>query len=147
MSWTAATPHDHLGKRRRGGGREGRVGRWRWWGAEALLEAIDRGSYASGRSGRTYELLGGQAFPAIDWMYFLFYSYVNCSLLQQHTPEIHLPRNFRIFSVSLPFLLVLLFYYTLLSSGWLLMKTDGLWLADSVIGFICFLFFPLPFTC
>jgi 3'(2'), 5'-bisphosphate nucleotidase len=28
------------------------------WGAEALLEAIDRGSYASGRSGRTYEPLG-----------------------------------------------------------------------------------------
>jgi hypothetical protein len=33
-------------------------------------------------------------------------------------------------SVSLPFLLVLLFYYTLFLSGWLLMKAEGLWLVD-----------------
>lgn len=50
--------------------------------------------------------------------------------------------------VAPPLLLVLLFYYTPISSGRLLMKAEGLWLVDSMIGFVCFfsLLSPWPFV-
>jgi 3'(2'), 5'-bisphosphate nucleotidase len=50
----AQSPHTATTSEEGGGGGE-RVewGLGRRWGADALLEAIDRGSYAGGRSGRT----------------------------------------------------------------------------------------------
>jgi hypothetical protein len=50
-------------------------------------------------------------------------------------------------SVSLPFLLVLLFYYSPSLSGWLVVEMEGLCqMVDLVIGFVSFLSFPLPFV-
>jgi 3'(2'), 5'-bisphosphate nucleotidase len=45
----------------------------RRWGAEALLEAIDRGSYAGGRSGRTLRTSGRRGDKHLPPTFFFFF--------------------------------------------------------------------------